>query len=155
MKIPTVSVWTLLGLSFQLAACQSPGPDWPNCAAKSRGVVGRFGWEIWNFRQSQYIEGREDATNEILQFEAINTADGSIITCRMWDPNGANASLILDSRHFDHPLVISNPIDTGCVTEWGYETSHAPSQATVIYRPRIKELTIMHNWTCRESDSRM
>lgn len=142
--------WVILALTSHLVVSQCPGPDWPNCAAKSRGLAGHFGWEIWHFTQNQYIEGREDATDEIVHFYAVNTADGSVITCSLWDPNGANASLVFDSRYFD-PLRTGS----GCITEWGHAAGPVASQAVVIYHPRIKEMTIMQNWTCRETNGQM
>ncbi|KAK5659446.1 hypothetical protein OQA88_647 [Cercophora sp. LCS_1] len=151
MKI-SLSGWTLFGVRLQLVTAQSPGPDWPNCAAKSRGLSGRLGWEFVNFHHIPYMEGREDATYEVVRFEATNTADGSQISCDMWDPGGANESLVFDSRYFN-PRVT----DSKCITWWGYEVSTAPesTQTVVIYRSRAREITISQTWTCREDDGQV
>ena len=150
MKL-SLSGWITLGLGLQPSKAQSPRPDCPNCALLSHAFSsGRFGWEFHYFLHNPFIDGREDATNEILHFDAVNTADGSFIICDMWDPNGANSSLVLDSRHFD-----PQNTDSRCTTFWGYEVAHAPHQAVVVYRPRQKKITFNQTWTCREADGQM
>jgi hypothetical protein len=124
------------------AFCQSPGPDWPNCAAVSRTIY--EGWEFYRLSHEPYMENRPDAVDNTLYIDAQNTADGSRTICFLSANASSTTGITLDSRL------------GGCETGWDkkYETftnntRRAPT-AVVTFDVTNRVLAINQTWTCRE-----
>lgn len=123
--------------------CQSPGPDWPNCATGPQIRYG--GWEFYRLGYQPPMNGRADALDATLEIDAQNDADGSRTICSLRvTPTGASANVTLDSRA------------GGCETGWGSkyaaftnQTRRAPA-AVVTFDAGKRLLSINQTWTCRE-----
>jgi len=147
---------TSLGLLSRLALSQSPGPDWPNCAASSRGSAGPWGWEIQRFGyQPQMGRGSGKSSNAVLNLELLNIADGSRVICVV--------SAVPSAAAGSPSAVLTNtPGDGQCETVWMKphdqvtisQTRREPS-ALVSYDPSTNILSVNQTWACRETDGRL
>ncbi len=145
MAFKHVFISLLFATSFYIrhGICQSPGPDWPNCATSAKVIYG--GWEFYRLSYQPPMDARPDALDATLQIDAQNAADGSRTICFLHaNVTGASLNLTLDSR------------GGGCETGFGkkYEaftsqTQRAPT-AVVTFDVGKRELSINQTWTCRE-----
>jgi hypothetical protein len=137
------SLLLALSLHIRHGRGQSPGPDWPNCAAVSQVRYG--GWEFYRLSHEPPMDGRSDALDATLHIDAQNAADGSRTICFLQaNATGASLDMTLDSRA------------GGCETGWSKkyetftnETRRAPT-AVVTFDVAKRKLSITQTWTCRE-----
>lgn len=121
-------------------ACQSPGPDWPNCAAASVAYYG--GWEFLRLSYQPAVANK--TLDAVLTLDAQNAADGSRTVCSLRGGGTGDASTRFDSAA------------GGCETGWSERhvdftnATHRAPTAAVAFDGATGNMSISQTWTCRE-----
>ncbi|CAI4214179.1 unnamed protein product [Parascedosporium putredinis] len=142
--VAIASTWATLAL---LASAQSPGPDWPRCAATSE--THHAGWEIIDLIFTPPDPSYDDSAS--LYLLVRNIADGSRTDCQLKHDSvmgeGGSSDTTMD-------IVLTNMQGT-CLTYWAESSELTPKvkaeEAKVTFDVTSLELTIEQSWRCSDS----
>jgi hypothetical protein len=137
---------------ISLAACQIPGPDWPECASLSSRH--HRGWEVIHLTY-QSTGPLDRPSKAQLELDVQNVADGSRTVCTLsrdgasQPGGGSRATLYLDNS------------DGKCETGWAEKydsfsdgTPKGPV-AQIKFDTITRELSISQTWTCRGENKQL
>jgi hypothetical protein len=130
--------------------CQSPGPDWPNCAHTS--LNHHPGWDILSFSYRHPAETQNKPARLDMVFR--NHADGSRTDCSL------SKDTKIEDPAKEKPFVITNA-DGTCMTAWvdkyrpiDQDTIQAPI-AEIAFNPHTSVISVRQTWTCRNSTGQL